>query len=420
VLPVRFEYRLVGHLQRDAATAGLTFDYAPAWRNAPDGFAISVGLPRESAPQAAFVNAWFANLLPEEDQLRLVGRLLGHAPGDIYGLLEEIGRDLAGALSVGDAGRRHGDYRDLGDRALARILEQLPRRPLLAGEPAVTMSLAGAQAKLPVAVFGETIALPLHGAASTHILKPQSERFYATVENELLCMRLAGRVGLAVAATTMGRAGGRKFLLVARYDRRRIADRKVQRLHQEDFCQALGLYPTQKYQRDGGPGLAELFAAIDRHSLSPARDRLALLDLVVFACCIGDTDRHGKNFSLLLGRDGPRLAPGYDLMSALVYDGITPNMAMKIADQSRAEHVQMRHWQRFARAVGLAPAATVARAERLAGRVADGAAETSQALAAEFPVADRDALALFADRIARRAARIAANARRGDSAGKAS
>jgi serine/threonine-protein kinase HipA len=288
---------------------------------------------------------------------------------------------------------------------------------LLAGEEGVHMSLAGAQAKLAVAVFDGKVHLPLNGAASTHILKPAHRRFHDTVENELLCLRLAREVGIEAAAAQMRIVGGCKFLLVERYDRQSGANRRVRRLHQEDFCQALGIYPTAKYETGGGPSLADLFGVLDRHSRAPAADRLALLDQAIFACCIGDTDRHGKNFSLLLGAQGPRLAPAYDFMTALTYDGVTRNMAMKIDDQRRAEHVERRHWQRFARAVGLAPAATARRVDELAGVVADTVASQAHRLVEEFP-ADKSALELFAREIAKRAARIARNSRK-DTAGAA-
>jgi serine/threonine-protein kinase HipA len=266
-------------------------------------------------------------------------------------------------------------------------------------------------------VFENTITLPLRGAGSTHILKPESERLYATVENELLCMHLGANVGLPMASTTMGVANGRRYLLVERYDRRVLDARKVRRGHQEDFCQALGLYPTQKYEARRGPGLANLFGIIDQHVRRRARDRLTLLDQVIFGCCIGDTDRHGKNYSLVLTDGGPRLAPGYDFLSALQYEGITRNLAMTIADKNRAEHLERRHWERFAQNVGLSPAGTVSRVEELATAIADQVDTVGDELAETFP-ARRDALQLFSKGIRERATRVSANSRRGGSAGK--
>jgi serine/threonine-protein kinase HipA len=408
MLPVFYEERLVGEIDR--AEAGLVFKYADEWLAAQNPFSISLSMPPRPEPYPAEIaTPWFANLLPEDRQLEAIGHLLRRSQGDVYGLLEEIGRETAGALSIGALEpSERAEYRELDSAALAAAIDRLPQRPLLAGEDGVTMSLAGAQEKMVVAMFGEQAKLPLHGAASTHIVKPESKRLFATVENELLCMTLAARVGLPVAEVTMGAAEGRRYLLVRRYDRRITESGRVARDHQEDFCQALGIYPTRKFQRGGGPGLADLFGMVDRYSRRRARDRLTLLDFVAFACCIGDTDRHAKNYSLLLTNGGPRLAPGYDFMSALAYDGITRNSAMTLADQSRAEYLQRRHWERFADEVGLARAATVRRVRVLSAAVADAVEETAEELAAKFPV-QLDALKLFADRIGERARLIGGN-----------
>ena len=195
MLPVYYEERLVGHIERESL--GLSFVYDATWLARADAFAISLGMPVRKEPySAAVATPWFANLLPEDRQLERIGRLLGRDQGDVYGLLEEIGRDTAGALSVGGPElAAQGGYRKLAEAELAQAIERLPERPLLAGDEGVTMSLAGAQSKLPVAMFDGQIYLPLNGAASTHILKPASDRLYATVENELLCMRLAAAVG---------------------------------------------------------------------------------------------------------------------------------------------------------------------------------------------------------------------------------
>lgn len=408
MLSVFYEEHLVGAIDR--ARAGLAFKYADEWLAAKGSFPISLTMPlRAQQYPADIATPWFANLLPEDRQLAEIGRLLGRSQGDVYGLLEEIGRETAGALSIGvPEPSEKAEYRELDDAALAAAIDRLPQRPLLAGEDGVTMSLAGAQEKMVIAIFGDRITLPLHGAASTHIVKPESERLYATVENELLCMTLAAHAELPVAEATMGMAEGRRYLLVQRYDRRITESGRVARDHQEDFCQALGVYPTDKYQKGGGPRLADLFGVIDRHSRRRVRDRLTLLDFVIFACCIGDTDRHAKNYSLLLTNDGPHLAPGYDFMSALAYDGITRNIAMTIADKNRAEHLQRRHWERFAQDVGLAPAATVRRVGALAVVVAAAAKEVAAELAAHYP-AQPDALELFADRIQQRAEIVGSN-----------
>jgi serine/threonine-protein kinase HipA len=413
VLPVFYENELVGHVGKERV--GLSFAYEPSWAGAAGRFAISLSMPLRAEPYPAEIaTPWFANLLPEDRQLERIGRLLGRDRGDVYGLLEDIGRDTAGALSIGGPEPiDHAEYRELDEASLADAIGRLPERPMLAGEEGITMSLAGAQTKLAVAVFNGRIHLPMRGAASTHILKPESERLYATVENELLCMRLAARVGLRVAGTSMGVAGGRRYLLVERYDRKTLDGKRVARLHQEDFCQALGIYPTEKYAASGGPGLADIFRTVDRQTARPAGDRLALLDQVIFACCIGDTDRHGKNYSLLLSHGAQRLAPGYDFLTPLAYEGITSNLTMKVGGGNRARYLERRHWERLAKEVHLAPAATVRRAEELSRAIAEAVDGVAAELRSALPV-DPAAIQLFSERIRDLATTVAKNSRRGE------
>ncbi len=154
----------------------------------------------------------------------------------------------------------------LSEEALATVLEALPRQPLLIGEAGLRPSLAGAQAKVPVVRRGEGIALPQPGEPSTHILKPAIPDFPDSVANEAFVMRLAARVGLDVAPVETGEAGGRPYLLVTRYDRAWGEGGRVRRLHQEDFCQALGIPPERKYAAEKGLAFPDCFALVRRAS----------------------------------------------------------------------------------------------------------------------------------------------------------
>jgi serine/threonine-protein kinase HipA len=232
------------------------------------------------------------------------------------------------------------------------------------------MSLAGAQEKLPVAIIDGHIAVPINGAPSTHILKPDNPRLPGSVQNEALCMVLARRIGLNVAPVTTGVAGARSYLLVERYDRTGIGN-NVRRLHQEDFCQALGRPPAAKYEFNGtgtrGPSIADMFAIVRQHMT--ARDITRLLDAVIFNIAIGNVDSHAKNYSILLGPSAPQLAPLYDLMSGLAWANITQNHAQAIGGQRRGRHIYGRHWRRMAEAAGLAARGTVQRVEQVTARL---------------------------------------------------
>ncbi|HEX4735938.1 MAG TPA: HipA domain-containing protein [Allosphingosinicella sp.] len=369
MLPVYFETYPVGEVRSDEA--GPHFAYAPAWQTLRGAFPVSLTMPldrRDVAPDT--FAPWAANLLPEAAQLIAVGRHLGVAPADIVGLLSQIGRDTAGALSFGAPGGTDPDqWRPIeSEAALERIIDELPRKPFLVGEDGISMSLAGVQTKIAVAADASgTLYIPLNGSPSTHILKPDADRLWGSVENEAFCLTLARRCGLAVPGFTTGAAGRRRYLLVDRYDRRR-EDRQWRRLHQEDFCQALGKPPSAKYERNQtgvpGPTLAQMIE-LTRRRMSAA-DVLAMLDLAIFNILACNTDAHAKNYAILLGARAAALAPAFDIMCAEPYEGITRNLAQTIAGKNRGEHLRRRHWERFFREAKLGVAPSLQRVRRLA------------------------------------------------------
>lgn len=366
-----YRHRPVADLPVETGEAQLT--YRADWLQAADAFPVSLSMPpRREAWPSDRLTPWLMNLLPEGEPLRAMTRALGMSAEDILGLISETGGDLAGALRVG--GRRAAEnpgVRIVDDAAaLEQIIEALPRKPFLVGDEGVSMSLAGAQEKLPVALVEKGIGIPVNGAPSTHILKPDNPRLPGSVQNEALCMVLARRCGLSVAPVTTGVAGARTYLLVERYDRRIERD-GVARIHQEDFCQALSRPPAAKYERSGpgvrGVSLAEMFAVVREHMT--ARDITRLLDAVIFNIAIGNVDSHAKNYSILLEPGRVELAPLYDLMSGLAWGGITENHAQLIGDQRRGRHIYARHWRRMAQACGLAQPATVKRVISMTERV---------------------------------------------------
>jgi serine/threonine-protein kinase HipA len=157
---------------------------------------------------------------------------------------------------------------------------------------------------------------------------------------------LAARCGLSVPQAQMRRTPNQPYLLVERYDRRWQGN-DVVRLHQEDFCQALSIPPENKYEREGGPGISTCLDEIQKHSIEPLPDRLAFLNVVIFNYLIGNSDAHGKNFSLLYEEGKPRLAPAYDLLGTAVYPELATKMAMKIGGKYDPDEVYLRHWHRL-------------------------------------------------------------------------
>jgi serine/threonine-protein kinase HipA len=265
-------------------------------------------------------------------------------------------------------------YRNLSGPELAEMLRTLPKRPLLAGDQDVRLSLAGSQDKMAVKVLGDQISIPLDGAPSTHILKPVHPNFPGLVFNEVTCLQLATAVGLQTAKAEARSMDGIDYALVQRYDRKTGVLRGDEdiRLHQEDFCQALGIVPERKYQSEGGPSLKQCFGLIRQVSSAPVIDLLQLLDAVVFNYLIGNHDAHGKNLYLLYGTEPGeeiRLAPLYDLVCTLYYPELSKKMAMKIGDEYLLDRIEPRHFEALAEAAGLAKPLVKKRVPELARTV---------------------------------------------------
>jgi serine/threonine-protein kinase HipA len=209
------------------------------------------------------------------------------------------------------------------------------------------LSLAGAQEKLAVGFQNDKVALIKGTTPTTHILKPLTERIADSVHNELFCMRLARKVGIPTPTVTIHFVGNAPCYIVERYDREKAKDGTITRIHQEDFCQALGILPEIKYEGEGGPSIAKCQEILSAHSVKPAFDQLRFLDILIFNYLIGNADAHGKNFSLLYKETKPELAPAYDLISTAVYPDLSEKMAMKIGGKYKPEDVFLRHWYHF-------------------------------------------------------------------------
>jgi serine/threonine-protein kinase HipA len=278
--------------------------------------------------------------------------------GNDYALLEEVGGDCAGAVTLLEPGEElpmAPVVRSLDREQLDVLLSELPNRPL-AADPTegIRLSLAGSQPKLPVILDdrGE-VALPLNAAAATtHIVKPEPRRFPGLVDNEAFCMELAGAVGLPVATVEKHESVSQMpYLVIDRYDRDPTAE-PIRRLHQEDVCQALGCPSDRKYQADGGPTVLATVTLLRGCSAVPAQDLQRLWNALVLNWLIGNCDAHAKNFSLLYDRGVPSMAPLYDLVSTTVYPELTTRLAMSLGGARQIEEVDARAWATLADETG--------------------------------------------------------------------
>jgi len=388
-LDVYLHNDLVGKLVQD--TGGrMLFQYTESWLNKPGATPLSRSLPlRKDRFKTKECRGYFAGILPEQSKREIIARNLGISARNDYAMLEQIGGECAGAVTFIPLGQslpeRNYSYRTLSPQELAAILEELPRRPLLAGDKGIRLSLAGAQDKVAVRIEGGEISLPLGGAPSTHILKPAVERFAGVAFNEALCMQLAADAGLPTAKAESRTVDGIEYLMVERYDRthRQVAGGPpvLERLHQEDFCQAQGIVPEMKYQKEGGPSLKQCFDLLREVSSAPVIDLARLLDAVIYNYLIGNNDAHGKNFSLLCHDAGTpneqiRLAPLYDLVSTIHYPELSLDMAMKIGREYSSAKVTPQDFDRLAEEAGLAKPLVRRRVPELADTVIVSLAKT--------------------------------------------
>ncbi len=348
-LSVRLHGQPVGILEKNDGL--LVFKYLPE-ASRPISLSLPLG---DQIFRGEVCNAYFGGLLPENENTRkLIGRKFGVNSNDIFSLLWAIGIDCAGAVSFHEINAPIKDDtntrlagRILSDEELAKYIRELPQVPLLNGIDEVRLSLAGVQEKTAICLIDNQIAIPIDGCPTTHILKPASKIFPEIVENEYLCLKVAGCLGIEVPQVEIRQTNELNYLLITRYDREITQDGKIKRIHQEDFSQALGIPVSQKYEYEEGAGFKDCFNLLNKFSL-PAVDKIKLLERVVFNFLIGNTDAHGKNFSLLHFDSGlVKLAPAYDILCTMAYEKHSEWIAMKIGNAMRISAVQPQNWKEF-------------------------------------------------------------------------
>ncbi len=329
-LRVLLNNRLIGHLNK-ATSGAIDFRYDPRWLDWEHALPVSLSLPlREDAYRGAPVNAVFDNLLPDSDALRRrIAEKVGAAGADAYSLLTAIGRDCVGALQfigndddvTGNTAAISGEAVD--DDAIERILNGLAQAPLgLNRDDDFRISVAGTQEKTALLWHEEKWLKPHDTTPTTHIFKtqigtlPNGIDLSNSIENEYYCLKLIAAFGLPVNTATIQSFGTTRALVIERFDRRWTKDGRLLRLPQEDFCQALSIPPTRKYQSDGGPTIVQILDLL-KGSDNPTEDQTTILKAQILFWLIGGTDGHAKNFSIFLGPGGTYyLTPIYDVLTA--------------------------------------------------------------------------------------------------------
>jgi serine/threonine-protein kinase HipA len=357
----------IGEL-RQSPQGALSFTYDDAYRIDPDATPLSMSMPLASAEHRNKpVRAYLDGLLPDSQAARARwAQQFNVSANNSFALLSHVGRDAAGAVQVlppdvdpGDALSRDGDIEWLTDQDFARLSLDLAENgdnwdP---GRFGGRWSLSGAQPK--IALFRDPATLqwgiPRDSTPTTYVVKPAIEGFAEHHVNEALCLTAAREVGLLAARAELVEVANVQAVISHRYDRRQDSNGRWLRVHQEDLCQALAVHPSQKYQSDGGPGIAEIAGLLGR---LPIDDRLIsaerIFKALVFNVLIGGTDAHAKNFSMLLIGPRAQAAPLYDVASAACYPQYQRLMSpMKIGDAWKMLDVTDRDWIKVARRFGI-------------------------------------------------------------------
>ena len=381
-LEVLCEGARVGVLEN--ARNGLRFAYGEEWQRRDDATPLSVSMPLTATshpPRVVEPFCW--GLLPDNaDVLARWGREFGVSVANPFGLLAVLGEDVPGAMlfvrdeRIGEVTLGRGDVEWLSDEEVGALLRAVRRdhTAWLGGHGEGRWSLAGAQAKIALFFDGQRWGRPSGRLATTHILKPAIIGLDDHDLNEHICLRAARMLGLRAVASQIVDFNGERSVVVERYDRQIAVDGRIVRIHQEDLCQATATHPSQKYQSDGGPGPAEIVRILRDHM--PYRqsevDVGTFVDALVFNWLIGAPDAHAMNYALMLSGRQVRLAPFFDIASALAYPdfyGPKIKLAMKIGGSYRLSSIGRHAWERLAAELRLDSEMLVVRARQLSERL---------------------------------------------------
>jgi serine/threonine-protein kinase HipA len=393
----------------------LRFDYDDDYRTTPGVTPLSVSIPTSvrSHPDGA-ISPWLWGLLPDNTRVLERWSRQFHAALKPYSLLSTpIGHDCAGAVRFAPTEEMlqvmgmPGAVTWLDEAEVAQRLRELREDTTawLGREFTGQFSLAGAQAKTALLYDDGRWGVPSGSAATSHILKPAVAGLDDHDLNEHLCLDSARRAGLVVARTRVQTFADESAIVVERYDRR-FVDGQLVRIHQEDLCQALGVHPDRKYQRDGGPSPGDI-ANLLRNVMPPRQAELEVwrfFDALVWNWLVAGTDAHAKNYSLLLSGTGVRLAPLYDIASALPYGTHERKLrfAMKIGGDYRV-YTERNTWDKAAQELGLNVESALERVVILAERAPDAFADSARA--PEVAALGRPVPARFVDLVADRVTR---------------
>ena len=351
---------LAGHVRQDR-DGFLSFSYTAGYSGVP--VSLSMPISSETYPQRV-LRPYLMGLLPDDPTVRAdIGDLYGCSGENPFALLSHIGLDCPGAVQLAsrdDASLvedRSGRLVPLSPTQVEERLRLLRERSSspwgASGTREGRWSLGGAQSKMALRHHAGTWYACEGSEATTHILKPGVVGYNDQALDEYLCQRVASELGLPAAQVAYATFGEERAVVIERYDRAMREDGTVERIHQEDMCQALGVDPSRKYAEQGGPSSPDVIALLSKTGKNSPSNLRTFILFLFFNYLMGATDAHAKNYSVLLGEGGfARIAPLYDVASIAPYQSLSPRRrkplraAMSIGGENRfgmlkAENLEM-------------------------------------------------------------------------------
>ena len=129
-------------------TSRFSFQYDPSYLEDPDAISLSLSLPMREAPYLNdTARSFFNNLLPEGEVRSLIAKIKQISEQNDFKLLESIGGECAGAVSIIQEQTvlsTESDYTVLPEQELEDIITEHTMRPALILKDESRLSLAGA------------------------------------------------------------------------------------------------------------------------------------------------------------------------------------------------------------------------------------------------------------------------------------
>ena len=379
-----------GHLDRNSS-GRVDFLYDHDYLNDPRSTPLSLSVPKSDQPsRPKAINAFLAGLLPDNDAtLKTWARKYQVSAASPFSLLAHVGMDTAGALQIvpegadpSDSHGRDGDIEWLSEDDMASLVRGLAdhQSDWDSTRHRGRWSLAGAQSKLALFSDGTRWGIPNDSTPTTRILKPSIDGYDGHDVNEYMSMEAASRLGLAAAKSDLMSFGGEQVFVSHRYDRLQDMDGRWMRLHQEDFCQAMAVHPSKKYQNEGGPGTSQIADLLNRLPASRATDaKQRFFDYMAYNVAIGATDAHAKNFSLVHSGSESVLAPLYDVASVTSYHQDAANAsAMRVGAHIRLSEINEADFVSLGRRLNISPDEAAGRYADIKSRIPDVFQEIAQ------------------------------------------